>query len=210
MANEIYSVVTAEFKTPEQAEAFAAKFGKCEQIDMELYKYLGFDDYPTRSENLDHGGAKWFYLNDLPESYDNKVFFNVVSAWYIPSNLFTSIAIEEYCTVTGYAEDEYRNAWTLFEFSNDFDDYEEYGSFLREYNVSEFVSWLEQKGIDLDKLHEAAQDPITFEEMSGGELIREFLIEDQEWSELFFHEMPAEFTYTFEDLRLIREDLEAR
>jgi hypothetical protein len=41
---------------------------------------------------------------------------------------------------------------------NDFDDHEVYDSFLREDTVSEFVSWLEQKGIDLDKLHEAAQD----------------------------------------------------
>jgi hypothetical protein len=49
-------------KTPEQAEAFANKFGECEQIDMELYKYLGFDDYPTRSENLDHGGQNGFIL----------------------------------------------------------------------------------------------------------------------------------------------------
>ena len=65
MANDIYSIVTAEFETADQAEAFANKFGKsAAQIDMELYKYLGFDDFPTRSENLDHGGAKWFYLND--------------------------------------------------------------------------------------------------------------------------------------------------
>jgi hypothetical protein len=210
MANDIYSIVTAEFETADQAEAFANKFGECEQIDMELYKYLGFDDFPTRSENLEHGGSKWFYLNDLPEAYDNKVHFSVTSAWYIPNNLFEKIALQEKCSITGYAEDEYRNAWTLFEFNQDFDDHEVYDSFLREDTVSEFVSWLEQKGIDLDKLHEDAQDPMTFEEMSGGELIREFLVEDQEWSELFFHEMPAEFTYTFEDLRLIREDIEAR
>ena len=210
MANNIYSWATAEFETPEQAEAFASKFGSCENTEMELYKYLGFDDYPTRTQALDTGGAKWFYLNDLPDSWNNTVTISVMSAWYIPNNLFETIARQEKCMITGYAEDEYRNSWTLFEFNQDFNDYEVYDSFLTDDTASEFVSWLEEKGMDLDKLHEDAQDPITFEEMSGGELIREFLVEEQKWSELFFHEMPAEFTYTFEDLRLIREDIEAR
>ena len=100
----------------------------CSNLINSCYKYLGFDDYPTRSENLDHGGSKWFYLNDLPESYDNKVHFSVTSAWYIPNKLFEKIALQEKCSITGYAEDEYRNAWTLFEFQ-DFDDYEVYDSF---------------------------------------------------------------------------------
>lgn len=210
MANNIFSVVTAEFDTPEQAEAFASKFGSCENTDMELYKYLGFDDYPMRDQALDTGGAKWFYLNDLPDSWGNKVNISVMSAWYIPNNLFETIARQEKCMITGYAEDEYRNSWTLFEFNQDFDDYEVYDSFLRESTVSEFVTWCEQKNVDLDKLHEAADDPMTFEEIQGGELLREFLIEEQEWSELFFHDMPSEFTYTWEDMRLIREEIEAR
>jgi hypothetical protein len=210
MANEIYSAVTIEFETTDQAEAFANKFGSCENTGMELYKYLGFDDYPMRDQALDTGGAKWFYLNELPDSWDNKVNMSVMSAWYIPNNLFETIAQQEKCSITGYAEDEYRNSWTLFEFNQDFDDYEVYDSFLADDTASEFVSWLEEKGMDLDKLYEDAQDPMTFEEMTGGELIREFLVKHQGWSELFFHEMPAEFTYTFEDLRLIREDIEAR
>lgn len=210
MANNIYSFVTAEFETAEQAEAFASKFGSCENIDLELYKYLGFDDYPMRDQALDTGGAKWFYLEDLPSPWKNKVTFTVLSAWYIPSNLFETIAQQEKCSITGYAEDEYRNSWTLFEFNDDFDDYEVYDSFLDEDTASEFVTWCEEKGVDLDRLHEAANDPMLFEEIQGGELLREFLIEEQEWSELFFHDMPSEFTYTWNDLSLIREDIEAR
>lgn len=211
MANDIYSIVTAEFETADQAEAFANKFGECEQIDMELYKYLGFDDFPTRSENLEHGGSKWFYLNDLPESYDNKVHFSVTSAWYIPNNLFEKIALQEKCSITGYAEDEYRNAWTLFEFNQDFDDHEVYDSFLREYTISDFITWCKHNMINLDELYEAAADAITFEEdATGGELIREFLIKDQEWSESFFFGMPAEFTYTWGDMEMIREKIESR
>lgn len=210
MANNIYSFVTAEFETAEQADAFASKFGSCENIDLELYKYLGFDDYPMRDQATDKGGAKWFYLEDLPSPWKNKVTFTVLSAWYIPSNLFETIAHQEKCSITGYAEDEYRNSWTLFEFNDDFDDYEVYDSFLDEDTASEFVTWCEQKGVDLDRLHEAANDPILFEEIEGGELLREFLIEEQEWSELFFHDMPSEFTYTWNDLSLIGEDIEAR
>ncbi len=211
MANDIYSIVTAEFETADQAEAFANKFGECEQIDMELYKYLGFDDYPTRSENLDHGGSKWFHLNDLPESYDNKVHFSVTSAWYIPNNLFEKIALQEKCYITGYAEDEYRNAWTLFEFNQDFDDHEVYDSFLREDTVSDFITWCEHNMINIDELYEAAADAMTFEDdANGGELIREFLIKDQEWSESFFFGMPAEFTYTWGDIEMIREEIESR
>ena len=211
MANDIYSIVTAEFETVDQAEAFANKFGECEQIDMELYKYLGFDDYPTRSENLDHGGSKWFYLNDLPESYDNKVHFSVTSAWYIPNNLFEKIALQEKCSITGYAEDEYRNAWTLFEFYQDFDDHEVYDSFLREDTVSDFITWCEHNMINLDELYEAAADAMTFEDdANGGELIREFLIKDQEWPESFFFGMPAEFTYTWRDMEMIREEIKSR
>ena len=211
MANNIYSIVTAEFETADQAEAFANKFGECEQIDMELYKYLGFDDFPMRDQALDHGGAKWFYLNDLPESYDNKVHFSVISAWYIPNNLFEKIALQEKCSITGYAEDEYRNAWTLFEFNQDFDDHEVYDSFLREDTVSDFITWCEHNMINLDELYEAAADAMTFEDdANGGELIREFLIKDQEWSELFFFGMPAEFTYTWGDMEMIREEIESR
>ena len=211
MANDIYSIVTVEFETADQAEAFANKFGECEQIDMELYKYLGFDDFPMRDQALDHGGAKWFYLNDLPESYENKVHFSVTSAWYIPNNLFEKIALQEKCSITGYAEDEYRNAWTLFEFNQDFDDHEVYDSFLREYTISDFITWCEHNMINLDELHEAADDSITFEEdANGGELIREFLIKDQEWSESFFFGMPAEFTYTWGDMEMIREEIESR
>lgn len=211
MANNIYSIVTAEFETADQAEAFANKFGECEQIDMELYKYLGFDDYPTRSENLDHGGSKWFYLNDYPEAMGTTVFLTITSAWYIPNGLFAKIAVQEKCNITGYAEDEYRNSWTLFEFTEDFDDYEVYDSFLREYTISDFITWCKHKMIDLDKLHEAAQDAITFEEIiCGGELIREFLINNQDWSELFFHGMPSEFTYTWADMEMIRDEIESR
>jgi len=211
MANDIYSIVTAEFETADQAEAFANKFGECEQIDMELYKYLGFDDFPMRDQALDHGGAKWFYLNDLPESYDNKVHFSVTSAWYIPNNLFEKIALQEKCSITGYAEDEYRNAWTLFEFYQDFDDHEVYDSFLREDTVSDFITWCKHNMINLDELYEAAADAMTFEDdANGGELIREFLIKDQEWPESFFFGMPAEFTYTWRDMEMIREEIKSR
>ena len=211
MANDIYSIVTAEFDTAEQAEEFANKFGECEQIDMELYKYLGFDDFPMRDQALDQGGAKWFYLNDLPEAYDNKVHFSVTSAWYIPNNLFEKIALQEKCSITGYAEDEYRNAWTLFEFNQDFDDYEVYESFLREDTISDFITWCKHNMINLDELYEAAADAMTFEDAAnGGDLIREFLINNQEWTELFFFGMPSEFTYTWGDLELIREEIEAR
>jgi hypothetical protein len=211
MANNIFSVVTAEFDTAEQAEAFASKFGSCENTDMELYKYLGFDDYPMRDQALDQGGAKWFYLNDLPDSWGNKVNMSVTSAWYIPSNLFETIAQQEKCSITGYAEDEYRNAWTLFEFNDEFDDYEVYDSFLDEDTVSEFVTWCKHNMINLDELHEAADDAMTFEDdANGGELIRQFLTKQMEWSELFFHDMPAEFTYTWNDLSLIREEIESR
>ena len=208
MANDIYSIVTAEFETAEQAEEFANKFGECEQIDMELYKYLGFDDFPMRDQALDHGGAKWFYLNDLPESYDNKVHFSVTSAWYIPNMLFEKIALQEKCSITGYAEDEYRNAWTLFEFNQDFDDYEVYDSFLRDDTISQFKEWCIDQKVDLNLLYEAADDPGIFEdEIKGGELIREFLIDALNWSNVFFHDMPPEFTYTYNDLTLIREEL---
>jgi len=211
MANDIYSIVTAEFETADQAEAFANKFGECEQIDMELYKYLGFDDFPMRDQALDQGGAKWFYLNDLPESYDNKVHFSVTSAWYIPNNLFEKIALQEKCSITGYAEDEYRNAWTLFEFNQDFDDHEVYDSFLREDTVSDFITWCKHNMINLDELYEAAADAMTFEDdANGGELIREFLIKDQEWPESFFFGMPAEFTYTWRDMEMIREEIKSR
>ena len=208
MANDIYSIVTAEFETAEQAEEFANKFGECEQIDMELYKYLGFDDFPMRDQALDQGGAKWFYLNDLPEAYDNKVHFSVTSAWYIPNNLFEKIALQEKCSITGYAEDEYRNAWTLFEFNQDFDDYEVYDSFLRDDTISQFKEWCIDQKVDLNLLYEAADDPGIFEdEIKGGELIREFLIDALNWSNVFFHDMPPEFTYTYNDLTLIREEL---
>lgn len=211
MANNIYSSVTVEFETQEQAEAFASKFGSCENIDLELYKYLGFDDYPSRSDAIEKGGAKWFYLQDLPEAWDNKVNFSVLSAWYIPNVLFEHIAIQEKCSVTGYAEDEYRNSWTLFEFNDEFDDYEVYDSFLREDTVTEFVTWCEHNMINLDELHAAADDAMTFEDdANGGELIRQFLIKQLEWSELFFFGLPNEFTYTWEDMRLIREEIEAR
>jgi len=211
MANDIYSIVTAEFETAEQAEEFANKFGECEQIDMELYKYLGFDDFPMRDQALDQGGAKWFYLNDLPEAYDNKVHFSVTSAWYIPNNLFEKIALQEKCSITGYAEDEYRNAWTIFEFNQDFDDHEVYDSFLREDTVSDFITWCKHNMINLDELYEAAADAMTFEDdANGGELIREFLIKDQEWSESFFFGMPAEFTYTWRDMEMIREEIKSR
>lgn len=211
MANHIYSIVTAEFETADQAEAFVDKFGSCEEIEMELYKYLGFDDYPDRSENLDIAGSKWFYLNELPESYDNKVHFSVLSAWYIPDGLFAKIALQEKCNVTGYAEDEYRNSWTLFEFNEDFDDHEVYDSFLRDYTISDFVTWCSEKGVDLKELKEATDDATTFEDVvEGGELIREFLVEEQEWSELFFHDLPSEFTYTWDDMELIRDEIESR
>ena len=208
MANDIFSVVTAEFETPEQANAFADKFGKCEQLDMELYKYLGFDDFPDRSDNIDIAGSKWFYLNDLPDVYENKVHFTLTSAWYIPDKLFEKIARQESCSIIGYAEDEYRNAWTLFEFNQDFDDYETYESFLRDDTISQFKEWCIDRAVNLNMLYEAADDPMTFEdEIKGGELIREFLIEAEGWSNVYFHDMPPEFTYTFNDLTLIREEL---
>lgn len=208
MANDIFSVVTAEFETPEQANAFADKFGECEQLDMELYKYLGFDDFPSRSENLDVAGSKWLYLNDLPEVYGNKVHFTITSAWYIPDRLFEKIARQESCQINGYAEDEYRNAWTLFEFNQDFDDFEIYESFLTDNTINQFKEWCIDQAVDLNMLYEAADDPGTFEdEIKGGELIREFLIDVMGWSNIFFHDMPPEFTFTYNDLTLIREEL---
>ena len=208
MANDIFSVVTAEFETPEQANAFADKFGECEQLDMELYKYLGFDDFPSRSENIDIAGSKWFYLNDLPDVYENKVHFTITSAWYIPDRLFEKIARQESCQINGYAEDEYRNAWTLFEFNQDFDDFEIYESFLTDNTINQFKEWCIDQAVDLNMLYEAADDPGTFEdEIKGGELIREFLIDVMGWSNIFFHDMPPEFTFTHNDLTLIREEL---
>jgi hypothetical protein len=215
MANNIFSVVTLKFKTPEAGEAFADKFGNCDMLDMELYKYLGFDDYPSRSEAIDHGGAKWFWLHDNPQpgygEDETEVHMCIESAWYIPNNLFETIAKQEDCSITGYAEDEYRNAWTLFEFCQDFDDHEVYDSFLREDTVSDFITWCKHNMINLDELYEAAADAMTFEDdANGGELIREFLIKDQEWSELFFFGMPAEFTYTWGDMEMIREEIKSR
>jgi len=212
MANNIFSVVTLKFKTPEAGEAFADKFGNCDMLDMELYKYLGFDDYPSRSEAIDHGGAKWFWLHDNPQpgygEDETEVHMCIESAWYIPNNLFETIAKQEDCSITGYAEDEYRNAWTLFEFNQDFDDYEVYDSFLRDDTISQFKEWCIDQKVDLNLLYEAADDPGTFEdEIKGGELIREFLIDALNWSNVFFHDMPPEFTYTYNDLTLIREEL---
>lgn len=210
MADFTYTIATAVFETPERAEEFATIINNHSTLDMELYTYLGFDRFPSHTDALAAGGAKWFYFDSMPVLDGCEVHMYIESANFIPNALLHTIAKNENCIVHGYAETDYREAWTLFTFNPTSGNEQTYNSFLGD-DVTEFVDWCKkEKFINLDELYDHCDIMYGFEEFNGGDLIREFYNIKHGWTELFYFGMPSEFTYTVEDVRLIKEDIEAR